>query len=102
MTPTGMLMAKSQGHGATDRMPAAIDGPETADKATTVALILTPLPRCRFGNTSLAMEVLTLIIIDAPRPWNAREAISIGRLCESVQNTDATVNTATPPRYTFL
>ena len=96
--PIGILIANSHGQDATDSMAAAIEGPETADRATTVALRLTPFPRCRLGKTSLAMEVLTLIIIEAPRPWNAREAISIGRLCESVQNTDATVKTATPPR----
>ena len=91
-------MAKSQGQSASDRTAAAIEGPETAERATTVALIPTPLPRCRRGKTSLAMEVLTLMIMAAPRPCTALETMSISRLWEKVQRADAAVNTATPER----
>ena len=47
--PMGMFIAKSQGQEANERMPAARVGPVTAAKATTVALIPTPLPRYFFG-----------------------------------------------------
>ena len=48
-SPIGMLTAKSQGHGAVERMAAASVGPATEATATTVALIPMPRPSCARG-----------------------------------------------------
>ena len=48
-SPTGMLTAKSHGHEATERIPAAIVGPATDEMATTVALMPMPRPSCERG-----------------------------------------------------
>ena len=43
-SPSGTLKANSHGHDATDRMPAATEGPATEAIATTIELIATPRP----------------------------------------------------------
>ena len=75
--PMGKFMANSQGHGAMASMAADSDGPATDAIATTVALRPTPSPRCRRGYINFTTEVLTLIIIAAPIPWNMRDMTSI-------------------------
>ena len=47
--PIGILIAKSQGQFATDRMAAATVGPAAAETETTNALIPIPLARNRDG-----------------------------------------------------
>ena len=44
-SPTGILTAKSHGHSAAERTPAASVGPATEETATTVALMPMPRPR---------------------------------------------------------
>ena len=48
-SPNGTLTANSHCHGATDRMPAATDGPAAVDTPTTSALKPTPRPSERDG-----------------------------------------------------
>ena len=47
--PAGTLTANSQGHDATDRIPAAMVGPTAVKLPTTIAFTPTPLPRERAG-----------------------------------------------------
>jgi len=48
-TPSGRLMANSQCQDATDRMPAATDGPAMDAVATTSELIAMPRPSAALG-----------------------------------------------------
>ena len=47
--PIGIFIANSQGHDATDSIAAAIDGPATADVATTTELSASARPRRSLG-----------------------------------------------------
>jgi hypothetical protein len=100
MMPSGTLMAKSHGHEATDRMAAATDGPATEEVATTSELMAMPLPSCDDGYVSRTSAAFTLMMPAAPRPWNARAAISVPSELAKVAASEDSVNTAMPTRYT--
>ena len=99
--PSGTFTANSQGHEATDNTAAATDGPATEDAATTSELMAIPRPSRWRGNTSRTSAMFTAISPAAPMPCRARMPTSMGSEVASAQPSEAAVNTAMPPRYTF-
>lgn len=97
MSPIGMLIAKSQGQVAMERIPEANVGPATEETATTVAFTPIPRPKCRRGYIRRISVVLTLVMAAAPNPWQTRAVTSVARESDNVQPSEATMKIPSPP-----
>ena len=95
-TPSGTLMANSQGHDAVARINEAAVGPMANATATTSALLPNARPSKCFGYRARSSAVLTLIMALAPTPWNSRATTSDGKDQASAQASDAKVNRNMP------
>ena len=95
MMPIGTLNQNTVRQPIPVRKPPRI-GPSIRPAPTTIALIPSARPSSRRGNASVTRAADVAMINAPPTPWTMRPAISSVAVGARPQNTDATVNTASP------
>jgi hypothetical protein len=98
-TPTGTLMRKIHSQPSVSRRTPPRIGPTSIATPAVAPHSDIATPRTSGANVRVTTVIVCGVIIEAPRPWTTRAAMSMPIVPDSAHHSDAPVNRASPIMY---